>query len=217
MSLKDLILNKIQNKQNYEVWTPSDFLDLGNRDAIDKTLQRLARVGNLRRINRGLYDLPKINKLTGQATTPDYQKIIEAVQRRDQIRTLIDGLTAANDLGLTNMVPGQIIVLTDGRLSSISIQNLKIKFKPVAPSKLYWADKKSMRVVQALHWLKDIINTNTLERESIKKKLITHIIQSEQKTILLQELQNELYTLPNWMQMFLKEIFASIPQKNMES
>lgn len=209
MSLKELILDRIQSKKNFDVWTPSDFLDLSNRDAIDKVLQRLAKTGNLRRISRGLYDLPKINKLTEQVTTPDYQKIIEAVQRREQIRILIDGLTAANDLGLTNMVPGQIIVLTDGRLASISIQNLKIKFQKVTPRKLYWADKKSMRIVQALHWLKDIINTNAEETELIKKKIVAYIRNSEQKMTLLQELQDDLYTLPNWMQTFLKEMFAA--------
>jgi predicted transcriptional regulator of viral defense system len=209
MSLKELILDRIQNKKKFDVWTPSDFLDLSNREAIDKVLQRLAKAGNLRRISRGLYDLPKSNKLTGKITTPDYQKIIDAVQRREQIRILIDGLTAANDLGLTNMVPGQIKVLTDGRLASISIQNLEIKFQKVTPRKLYWADKKSMRIVQALHWLKDVINTNAKERELIKKKTATYIKNSEQKIILMQELQDDLYTLPNWMQTFLKEMFAS--------
>ena len=38
------------------VWTPVDFLDLSSRDAVDKTLQRLAQAGQLRRIDRGLYD-----------------------------------------------------------------------------------------------------------------------------------------------------------------
>ena len=37
---------------------------LGGRDAIDKALQRLAKAGELRRINRGLYDRPRINALT---------------------------------------------------------------------------------------------------------------------------------------------------------
>lgn len=68
----------------------------------------------MRRIDRGLYDRPKINNLTGVLETPDYQKIIEAIARRDQTRLLIDGLTAANDIGLTNAVPSQINVLTDG-------------------------------------------------------------------------------------------------------
>jgi len=42
---------------------------------------------------------------------------------------LIDGLTSANDLGLTNAVPSQINILTDCRLRSIKIDNLVINFK----------------------------------------------------------------------------------------
>ena len=38
------------------VWTPGDFADIAGRAAIDKTLQRLATNGELRRIDRGLYD-----------------------------------------------------------------------------------------------------------------------------------------------------------------
>src|SRR3546814_8639950 len=44
------------------VWTPSDFLDLGSREAVDKALQRLAKSDELRRIDRGLYDRPAHNR-----------------------------------------------------------------------------------------------------------------------------------------------------------
>jgi len=47
-----------------QVWTPSDFTDLGGRDAVDKALQRRQTQGVLRRIGRGLYDKPKLNSLT---------------------------------------------------------------------------------------------------------------------------------------------------------
>src|SRR5258708_2716384 len=149
MSLKQFIIERIHHKSEQCVWTAVDFLDLGNRDAVDKVLQRLVKTKELRRIDRGLYDNPKINSLTGQPDVPNYQKIIEAVARRDQVRILIDGLTSANDLGLTNIVPGQVVILTDGRLRPIKVQNLTIKFKYTAPSKLYWSDKSAMRIVQA--------------------------------------------------------------------
>ena len=88
-----------------EVWVPGDFADLGNRPAIDKTLQRLVASGDLRRIDRGLYDRPRINDLTGRPTVPDYRAVIRAVTRRDQTGALIDGMTAANELGLTTADP----------------------------------------------------------------------------------------------------------------
>ena len=83
------------------VWTPVDFLDLGSREAVDKTLQRLTHIDQIRRLDRGLYDRPRRNRLTGQMTIPDYRQVIEAVARRDQSRMLVDGMTAANDLGLS--------------------------------------------------------------------------------------------------------------------
>jgi len=37
-----------------QVWTPTDFVDFGNRAAVDKALQRMVTSGQLRRIARGL-------------------------------------------------------------------------------------------------------------------------------------------------------------------
>ena len=58
------------------VWTPVDFLDLGSREAVDKTLQRLALADQIRRLDRGLYDRPRRNRLTGQMSVPDYRGVI---------------------------------------------------------------------------------------------------------------------------------------------
>jgi Family of unknown function (DUF6088) len=84
-SLRGEVLLRVSRHPN-GVWTPGDFVDPAGRDAIDKTLQRLAKGGNLRRIERGLYDLPSFNSLTSRQTVPDYRAVIEAVARRDQCR-----------------------------------------------------------------------------------------------------------------------------------
>lgn len=52
-------------------------------------------------------DFPGHNSLTGKATVPDQAAVIDAVARRDQTR-VVDGLTAANDLGLTTAVPARV-------------------------------------------------------------------------------------------------------------
>src|SRR4029077_9295037 len=79
-----------------KVWTPVDFLDLGPRAAVDKSLQRLRADGKLSRLDRGLYYRATTNRLTGKSTAPDVRAIVDAVARRDQTRIVIDGLTAAN-------------------------------------------------------------------------------------------------------------------------
>ena len=48
-----------------------DTLDLGSRDAEDKTLQRMVASNELRPIDRGLYDQPRGNTLTGQPAAPE--------------------------------------------------------------------------------------------------------------------------------------------------
>ena len=90
--IRSRVLARIASKPD-EVWTPGDFADLGARAAVDKSLQRMAAAGDLRRIDRGLYDRPRTNSLTGRPTVPDYLAVIRAVTRRDNARTVIDGMT----------------------------------------------------------------------------------------------------------------------------
>ena len=121
-TLPTRILDRI-NAAPTKVWTPGDFSDVGSRDAVDKALQRLAKSGGLRRIKRGLYDKPRLNRLTGKPSAPDYRAVIDAVARRDKARFVVDGMTAANTLGLTNAVPAKIEVLVDARLRPIELGN----------------------------------------------------------------------------------------------
>ena len=134
--LRSRLLARVATEQD-EVWIPGDFAGLASRSAIDKTLQRLAALGDLRRIDRGLNDRLRIYDLTGRPTVPDYR----AVTRRDRARALIDGMIAANELGLTTEVPARIEVLVDARLKTIKPGNQEIYFRYAAPSRLYWAGR----------------------------------------------------------------------------
>jgi hypothetical protein len=200
------ILDRIGKPSN-AVWTPSDFADLGTRTAIDKALQRLAANGELRRIDRGLYDRPSVNKLTGKLNVPDYRAVILAVAKRDKARILVDGMTAANDLGLTNAVPAKIEVLVDGRFKPIKLGNQEIVFKHAAPSRLYWADHPGMRVVQALHWLKDVL-TEEDENRRVKSILKRLFEDGDAGKKISDDLKAHLGSLPIWMQDFLRPLLA---------
>ncbi|HEY1856083.1 DUF6088 family protein [Acidocella sp.] len=133
--LKMQISGRIQSAPD-DVWTPVDFLDLGSREAVDKALQRLALAAQIRRLDRGLYDKPRPSQLTGQMSVPDYRRVIQAIARRDQTRMLVDGMTAANDLGLSDAVPGQIVVHTDARLRPIKLGKQVIVFRPTSGTAL---------------------------------------------------------------------------------
>ena len=161
------------------------------------------RAGNLRRVDRGLYDKPSLNSLTQKSNPPDPRHVIDAIARRDQIRVLVDGMTAANDLGLTNAVPAKVVVHTDARLKSISLGQMEIIFKPTAASKLYWAGRPAMRIVQALHWLRDTMGQGD-EDEILIRRLNAILHDPDDGRTLREDLSEGLPTLPTWMQNLLR-------------
>jgi hypothetical protein len=217
-TLKSHVSRRITQAQTNMVWTPMDFSDLGSRDAVDKTLQRLVASKELRRIDRGLYDLPKMNSLTAKPSVPDYHSVIDAVGRRDQVRVLIDGLTAANDLGLTPIVPGQVIVHTDGRLRPITLGNLTLQFKLTAPSKLYWAGHPAMRIIQALYWLRDSLKDSAqVDQATIQAKLVRLLQASDQKAAIQADLRTGLHTIPAWMQKWVRELLLRAEHFSLEA
>lgn len=208
--LKSRILERAGDGPGQSVWTAADFSDLAGRDAIDKALQRLVAAGLLRRIDRGLYDKPGFNNLTQAVSAPDPRQVIEAIARRDQIRMLVDGMTAANDLGLTNAVPARIIVHTDSRLKPIRLGNLDISFRPTAASKLFWAGRPAMRIVQALHWLRDAM-ADSEESQAIRYRLQKLLRSEPEGARLRQDLVDGMSALPVWMQDYLRNILTTEP------
>ena len=191
LDLKSRISARIAAGHSGGVWTPIDFLDLGPRDAVDKALQRLVADDGVRRIDRGLYDRPRPNQLTGKPAVADYRAVIDAIARRDQTRMLVDGMTAANDLGLSDAVPGRVVVHTDARLRPIRLGNLTITFRPTAPSRLAWAGRPAMRLVQALHWLRPSL-AKPEDAERIKRRLQSLLSDSKQGAALQKDLADGL-------------------------
>lgn len=207
--LKSRILERIRPSPG-SVWTPSDFVDLAGRSAVDKALQRLVAIRKLRRIDRGLYDTPHQNSLTDRPTVPDYRAVIEAVARRDQVRVLIDGMTAANDLGLTTAVPARIEVLVDARLKPIHLGNQEIRFKAAAPSRLFWAGHPAMRIVQALYWLQDMLSKKS-ERARTLARLQRVLANPIHGPAIRDDLRAGISALPIWMQEIVRELIEEKP------
>ena len=57
---------------------------------------------------------------------------------------------------------------TDAQFKPLNLGGLRIEFKKTAPSALYWAGRPAMRVVQALHWLQDMLLGDSAR---VKKRL----------------------------------------------
>lgn len=182
-------------------------MDIGSRDAVDKALQRMIKSRRLQRIDRGLYDKPTIKFLTNKPTVSDYRAVIDAVARRDKVRCVVDGMTAANTLGLTSAVPAKIEALVDARLKPIHLVNQKIVFKHAARSRLYWADRPGMYLVQALYWLHDVVDSE-IERSKIDTIIRKLLTDKEEGARLTDDLRAGLSAMPIWMQDVLRQPLA---------
>jgi hypothetical protein len=86
---------------------------------------------------------------------------------------------------------------------SIHLDNLVIEFKQAAPSKLYWAGRPAMRVVQALRWLKDTLPT---DRDRILARLTVILNDRRHGKTIRDDLRAGIRTLPAWMQAIVREL-----------
>lgn len=134
------------------MFTPSDFLDLAERSAVDQALSRLANSGKLRRLARGLYDLPKLHPRLGPLS-PDPDQVARALARETGSKVQIAGARAAHLLGLTTQVPAQSDYLTDGPSRRIVLGKRVINLRHAAPMHLILPGNAAGTVVQALRHL----------------------------------------------------------------
>jgi len=202
-SVQAAIRDRIHAPSQSSVWMPDDFADLGSRSAVDLALHRLVAANDIRRIARGLYDAPTTNRLTGKPTYPDPRDVIDALARKGSVRVVVDGMTAANDLGLSDAVPSRIAVLTDGRVRPIRLGNLTIDFQYAAPSRLYWAGRPAMRFVQALYWLRDMLSSDD---GSIRKHLVSILKDADHGKAIEDDLRDGLHVLPEWVRVIVRDL-----------
>jgi len=111
------------------------------------------KAGKIRRIRRGLYDLPRANPIIGQ-TAPDIMATVRALMDGSHAQWQFTGAYAANALGLSDQVPAKIIILTDGVPRKVSLGKLTLIFRRAAPRNLLGAGTRAGLVIQALRYLK---------------------------------------------------------------
>lgn len=135
------------------VFTARDFMDLGDRAAVDQALCRLARDGALRRIRRGFYDIPRVNPILKRVAAPDVDAVVDAIARHDDITIVPNGMAAANRLGLTTAVSAKNDYLTDGPSRTVKVGNRIIRLKHASSKVMAMKDRPAGDVVRAIHWL----------------------------------------------------------------
>lgn len=160
-SIDRTVLDRIRQAPG-RVFSAADFVELGSRAAVDQALSRNVRGGRIRRVARGLYDLPAPDAAFGQVSA-DPDAVAQAVARRDGARLVPSGGHAANMLGLSAQVPLKPVYLTDApsRRVRLGPQTVVLKHRP--PRTLRTKHQISALVIQALRWLgRDAVDDRTI-------------------------------------------------------
>jgi len=114
------------------VFTPFDFLDLGSPHSVGMVLTRMMRTGGLRRLARGLYDVPRTDSVLG-ALLPTAEEVARALARRNGATVQPAGGMAANLLGLSDQVQARAVYLTDGPSRAVKVGALTVQIKKRPP------------------------------------------------------------------------------------
>ncbi|MGO4560085.1 DUF6088 family protein [Mesorhizobium sp. 2RAF21] len=220
----DRIHDRIAKAAPAGVWSRADFLDIGTPYAVEKALQRLTRRKDIRRPCRGLYDKPGISKLTGKMVFPPRASFIDAIARRDKLRVLVDGMTAANDLGLTTAVPARSTIYADTYPRKIEIEAsagdpnatqpviYKLDFKRISAKTAFWAGRPAMRVIQALTWFRD-------ERSSLDATvngIVRHLSRDPNRQKVVQDLRDNIHAVPAWMYPLVETIARKLAESELD-
>lgn len=148
-SVSDRIMRRARANGRGGVFTPTDFLDVATRAAVDQALSRLVKSGKLRRLARGLYDYPKVHPKLG-ALSPAPDDVARALARETGSQAQIAGAHAANALGLSMQVPAKSLYLTDGPSRRIVLGKRVVDMRHASPKHLIAPGSPAGTVVQAL-------------------------------------------------------------------
>lgn len=152
-SIDDQVIRRMRSQRRNRAFTPADFLDLGSRASIDQALSRNARAGVIRKVGRGLYDVPQDHPVMGRLA-PTTDAVVQAVARRSGLRIQASGAQTANALGLSDQVPVREVYSANvRRRRSIKIGKYSILLKPASTRTMATAGTVSGDVIQALRWI----------------------------------------------------------------
>ncbi len=165
---EEKLLRRIKKKGRGWCFSPRDFIDLADHEAVWKGLARLEKKGVILRLGRGLYYYPREHEELG-TLSPTPEAVASAMAQRDGTLLQPSGAYAANMLGLSEQVPAKLIFMTDGPDRKVRIGKREIILKNTVPRNMATAGTASGLVIQGLrHIGTRQINEGHVERLRIR-------------------------------------------------
>jgi len=132
------------------ILTARALLHLGNRAAVDQTLSRLFRRGELLRVGRGIYVRPVESRFGKRA--PESTQVVRHLARARGETVASNGAASANALGLTTQVPVRQVFLTSGRSRTLKLGRQTVELRHAPPWQLVHAERAAGEAIRSLAW-----------------------------------------------------------------
>ena len=149
--LAENILSAARTMPEGGLLSPKEFLHLGSRAAVDKTLSRLAQEGQLMRVSRGAYVAPCQGRFG--ARPPSTESVVQAIEASGGETVVANGAAEANALGLTTQVPTREVFITSGPSRKLQLGNRCVELKHGNRWQLLLGKRPAGMAIRALDWL----------------------------------------------------------------
>ena len=194
-----LIRDRINQSEIGTVYVAVDFVDISDKTNINAYLARLVEEGLIRRVLRGVYDIPEFNDFLEEYVAPYPDKVANALARNFGWTIVPCGDTALNLLGLSTQVPAEWVYVSDGTYKKYTYDNTTIEFKRTTNKEVSKLSYKTALTVQALKALgKEKIDDTVINR-------LTKLLTADEKTTMLEEAK----AATSWIYEYIKLICRS--------
>ena len=167
-----------------ELFSFDDFAEIGHYQTVQKVLYSLVKSGEITRVYRGIYVIPRIGRITGKPVPTTIEQIATYMAKKNNWAIIPSGLCCLNILGLSTQMPANFEYVIDGPSRTYNIRGKTLIFKHTTLHDIKYLSPISAQVVQAL---------KTLGRDNVTDKDITKLrntLPLEAKLILMNECKN---------------------------
>jgi len=149
-TLAEAILERAKELPEGTALSAKGFLHLGSRAAVDQSLSRLMRSGQLLRAGRGVYVRPVQTRFG--VRPPSVPTVVESFAGLKGETLVPHGAAAANALGLTTQVPVRTVYLTSGRSRRLSLGAQSIELRHAPSWQLALPKARAGQAIRAMAW-----------------------------------------------------------------
>lgn len=150
---QDEIIRFVKQKGKGYAFSASDLPNYGSRTMVDKTLCVMVRGGKIRRVMRGVYDLPRYSNILKKEAPPDLEAVVNALARKFGWNLLPSDEGAVNGFGLSTQIPARMVYLSSGPSRIYKVGRHTIEFRHRCSRETDIPVKNARMVVRALKGL----------------------------------------------------------------